>query len=613
MTSLAATHASRPLRATRRGFVLRALLSAALLTALVPAEAVEAKTSTFSGTVSKPGTRSREHSFSVGRPGTIRATLKWDTSVDLNLFLYDPSGRIVAAAQSISAKPETLSYEATTAGTWKLLVRLVVSGSAAYSLTVDYPAAFSGSVSAAGTSSRSHPLSVSRPGTISATLSWSSTADLNLLLYDPSGTLAAAAQSTTAKPETIAHAATVSGTWTLTVQAASGSASYTLKVSFAAAPAPSGSSVVDAAADAGVYEIAQSYSADVGDFDTDGWPDVFMGLHYMHRPRLYRNDGGTFTEVNPGSFPKNDRHNCTWGDVNQDGLPDFYCTLGADHGWGFKENELWIQQPDRTFVNQAAAYGVTDDAGRGRDTAFLDVNHDPYPDLFVGNTYPRKDGIPSPNRLFINAAGAHFVHSPEYGLNAEVGAWCVRPADFDADGWTDLLVCGNNRLYLYRNNLGTSFTDVSAALGVSGYASDAAFADLDGDGTLDIVNVRAAALEVRLQRDGSFMEPLAIRTLVTGRALATGDVNGDARPDLYVLQGCNGSGVDQRDRVLVNDGSGVVFSDVDLPQPGSGCGDAVASIDYDRDGATDFIVLNGALKTQGPVQLIRFPTPTDPG
>lgn len=135
---------------------------------------------------------------------------------------------------------------------------------------------------------------------------------------------------------------------------------------------------------------------------------------------------GRFTEVNTGTFVKSDRHDCAWGDANRDRLPDLYWAQGADDERE-KANELWMQQPDGSFVNRSAEYGVTDPYGRGRDTTFIEVNQDGYPDLFVGNRYPRSDGIASPNRLFINEAGQSFEARPSTGSTRRSADTARRP------------------------------------------------------------------------------------------------------------------------------------------------------------------------------------------
>ncbi|HET7234984.1 MAG TPA: VCBS repeat-containing protein, partial [Actinomycetota bacterium] len=232
-------------------------------------------------------------------------------------------------------------------------------------------------------------------------------------------------------------------------------------------PTGGGLEVVDVAAEAGIDETTTSWGLATSDFDDDGLPDLFLGRH-LEAARLYRNvGGGRFLEVEPGTFPARDRHDCAWADVDLDDLVDLYCSIGAEHGTATKANELWMQQPDHSFVDRATELGVADPYGRGRRVTFIDANGDAYPDLFVGNLYPRQDDVPSPNRLFINRGG-RFREAPRFGLTEEVGAGCAQAADFDDDGWEDLLVCGLDSLHLYRNRDGEGFHDVSGSVGVSG-------------------------------------------------------------------------------------------------------------------------------------------------
>jgi hypothetical protein len=200
-----------------------------------------------------------------------------------------------------------------------------------------------------------------------------------------------------------------------------------------------------------------------------------------------------FISRSPSGAIRKDRHGCAWADVNQDGLLDFYCSVGANHGkLTDKANELWMQQPGGGFLNKAAAYGVTDPLGPGRQVTFLDVNHDPFPDLYVTNHAPRPDGQPSPNRLFINQNGASFRDAPEYGVNEELGSVpgnqsCAQAVDYNKDGWGDLFVCGHTGLRLYRNNGGVSFTDVTSSVGIiGGRWRHARMADLTLHGTDDL-------------------------------------------------------------------------------------------------------------------------------
>jgi hypothetical protein len=380
----------------------------------------------------------------------------------------------------------------------------------------------------------------------------------------------------------------------------------------AVVPASADPLTVDHAPDAGISQVTTSWSVAVADIDTDGHPDFLLGRH-IDVARLYRGDGTGFTEIDEDLFLKRDRHDCASADVDQDGRVDFYCTIGADGGRIEKKNELWLQQADGTFIDQSTAFGVDDPFGRGRRVTFIDLNQDAYPDLFVGNTYPRKDDHRSPNRLFINVSGTHFREVHRSGVTRELGARCAQAIDVDADGWQDLLVCGKEGrpVRLYRNDHHNGFVDETAAWGVHGQAASAQIVDVDGNGTLDLVRVGVHSVRVQLGGPGGFRKAVYAQRLTNGAWVAIGDVNLDGLQDLYVVQGCGG-GRNLIDYLLIGHGSGR-FTSVDIPQTRDGCGGFAAPIDYDGDGRTEFLVLNGqgrrhGVRITGPVQLIGVAT-----
>jgi sugar lactone lactonase YvrE len=130
-------------RGTRRRRI-EALLLAAGMALLLAAPAASAATFSFAGTVTVGGTAFRSHTFPVTEASTITAILDWnDPSADLNLFLYNPSGAFVKGTGGSTAKPETITYQTGTNGTWKLGVK-AMAGSASYTLSVDVTASGGG-------------------------------------------------------------------------------------------------------------------------------------------------------------------------------------------------------------------------------------------------------------------------------------------------------------------------------------------------------------------------------------------------------------------------------------------------------------------------------------
>ncbi len=356
----------------------------------------------------------------------------------------------------------------------------------------------------------------------------------------------------------------------------------------------------------------RSYGAYPLDYDADGWQDVLLVPHVTAAARLMHNEGGTFTRQNTSTFPRRDRHGCDAADVDLNGLIDIYCSVGADSGTGTKVNELWMQTEPGVFEDQAAAMGVADPYGRGREVTFLDVDHDAYPDLYVTNAYPRADGIPSPNRLFVSVGGTGYRAAPEYGLDVELGGilgtqTCVQTVDLDRDGWDDLPVCGKAGLKMYLHD-GAAFTDRRAALNMPvGVHFDARLADMNGDGALDLVGLGKTKIAVYLRGATTFKAAAFTLSVTNPRQVEVVDLDADGDMDLYVVTGA-ASGTNLGDIILENGGTGREFRII-AALPATGEGQSVASLDHDDNGAIDLIVLNGFKTVVGPVQLLAFPDP----
>jgi hypothetical protein len=484
-------------------------------------------------------------------------------------------------------------------------------------------AVFTGSVDASGVSYRTHPFAVESVGTIHAVLDWSvASANLNLLLIDPTGKTVTSAVSTNLRPETVTFTAQTLGTWKLGVKAKWGASNYTLNVSYPDART-GGLGAVDRASDAGIAQITRSYATYVHDVDGDGDQDFLYNRHSGSRMLLYLNDGdGNFVVSPDAVFPVNDRHDCVWADLNDDHRPDTYCAVGASKGRNIKANELWLQDENGVLSSVPGAWGAEDPAGRGREPALFDANGDGLLDLFVGNFFPRVDGLPTPNRFYLQDPAGTFDPAPEYGVDREIGGQCAEPADFDRDGWTDLMVCAHGDqagLKLYRNADGSAFVDVAAQLGVMGKWCDAMWVDLNQDGRLDLTLQNASAFRVMLQTESGAFIQVYQRSMQRsgckfgggGNRVAAGDVDLDGYPDLYVLYSGYKSGTyNLPDVFLINDGTGTGFSTTPIPETSAGSGFSVAPIQADPDPEMEFLVTNGRADLTGPIQLIDFTPPS---
>jgi hypothetical protein len=184
-------------------------------------------------------------------------------------------------------------------------------------------------------------------------------------------------------------------------------------------------------------------------------------------------------------------------DFNNDGFEDVLVVNDSER------NFLFINQRNGTFKEQGFLYGVAfnDDGivvnGMGSDAK--DFDNDGFPDIFYNNLATQVFG------LFHNEGGRVFRYvSPSAGLGRlsyRYGGWSAGFVDFDNDGWKDIYSANGDVDYLgdnasqsdtlFRNENGKTFRDVSGTMGAAflrkGYHRGAAFADLNNDGSMDIV------------------------------------------------------------------------------------------------------------------------------
>ncbi|OIQ30454.1 MAG: hypothetical protein BM564_03550 [Bacteroidetes bacterium MedPE-SWsnd-G2] len=230
-----------------------------------------------------------------------------------------------------------------------------------------------------------------------------------------------------------------------------------------------------------------------GDYDNDGYPDLF--LTHSYKVQLFRNLGdGTFEEVtvDAGFGENNSCRNtgATWFDYNNDGFLDIYI-----NDWDeCPTNSLYQNNTDGTFTNvtESTAIGTPDMASY---TAFpFDFNSDGFMDLLVTNDFS------DPNDVLINQNAEMFSEEGSiYGFSTGADDMGVAISDFNGDGNFDFFITAIDKNFLYQNNGDNSFTDEAQIHGLDNtlWSWGARFADFDLDSDEDLVVVNGYVFEER--------------------------------------------------------------------------------------------------------------------
>jgi hypothetical protein len=413
------------------------------------------------------------------------------------------------------------------------------------------------------------------------------------------------------------------------------------------------------------------------DYDHDGWLDIFLVNGSSFDPAVrdsspasylfHNNRDGTFTDVTTkaGLTHSGWGQACCVGDYDNDGFDDLFVTY-----WG--HNVLYRNNGDGTFTDVSEKAGVTGSAGRwGAGCCFVDYDRDGLLDLFVASyvnfdpakaphpgesAYCRYNEIPVPcgplgyaggtNVLYRNRGDGTFADVSEAsGIASPRGPSSMvfvgsnwRPtgtygmgaaaADFDNDGWPDIYVaCDSAPSLLYRNNHDGTFREIAvpagAALDEHGVALSGmgvGVGDYDADGWLDIVRTNFSEQVTTLYRnygagfaDASIKAGLGVNRKHLGFGVDFFDYDNDGRPDIFIANGHVYAQLAGRKlhisyrqpKILYRNLGNGRFEDVSAkagpaiaaPNLGRGC----AFGDFDNDGDIDILINN----LDGPPTLLR--------
>ncbi len=391
------------------------------------------------------------------------------------------------------------------------------------------------------------------------------------------------------------------------------------------------------------------------DFDNDGWLDIYLSngsrLNTTWEPgkvpttHLYKNNrDGTFTDVTE----KSGLGRAGWqtgvcvGDYDNDGWDDLFCTF-----WG--HNILFHNNGNGTFTDVTKAAGLYQQKGRwGTGCSFLDYDRDSHLDLFVCNfvkldpdkvpsleemgycqwkgvpTMCGPRGLPGDTCLLYhnNGDGTFTDVSEKAGITKPGPRYAISSIsyDFDNDGWPDIYVAVDSMpSILFENNHDGTFTDIAVMAGCA-FNDDGheqagmglGVADYDCDGWFDIFKTNFADDTCDLYHnngdgtfsDVSFNAGIGINNNYVGWGCAFIDYDNDGWPDIMQINGHVYPEIDhynlgqtfKNPRLVYRNLGNGRFQDVSRSM-GPGITERFSSRgaafgDYDNDGGMDALILN---------------------
>ena len=313
-----------------------------------------------------------------------------------------------------------------------------------------------------------------------------------------------------------------------------------------------------------------SMGVTIGDFNNDGYPDIYVSNYGPNT--LYKNNGnGTFTDVTKRAMVGGEKEcsvGAVWLDFDNDGLLDLYVGNYLDFDPDYKyyyapdgfpgplaydsqTDILYHNKGDGTFENVTKKMGIVDIDGRAMGVGAADYDDDGFVDIYVANDH-------TVNYLWHNNGGKGFtdrgtMSGTGFSQSGEATvSMSVDFADYNGDELLDMFISDDNYCSLYKNLGNGLFSDQSYASGISvasgqfvGWSSS--FLDYDNDGDPDIFKTNGELKHLYGQEDqlfenienGKFLDVSVEQGQYfleenVGRGACLGDYDNDGDIDIYI-------------------------------------------------------------------------------